>query len=98
MELAAAGPETVAACGTIRPSAEFRPVSPARALAGEPVLRREGRDSGMGRRKLPGVEARRHFAPFDVFLPLFDYILANRSAALFGQDPYPPPPLQAPAA
>ena len=97
IELAIAGPETIAA---LRNHPEFGGIPPGvagRAFAAEPVLRRGGRVSCIWRAELPGVEARRHFAPFDVFLPLFDYILANRSVALFGQDPYPPPPIAAPA-
>lgn len=69
-----------------------------RAFAAEPVFRCDGDGFSVWQAKPPGVEVVRHFAPFDVFLPLFDYMLANRCAALFGQDAYPPPPVGAPAA
>lgn len=95
VELATASPETVAALRSHPDLAGVPPGVAGRALAAEPVFRREDGESFLWQGKLEGVEVARHFAPFDVFLPLFDLILANRSVALFGQDPYPPPPLEA---
>ena len=69
-----------------------------RALSAEPVLVRGGREAFLLEDGLDDIEVLRHFAPFDVFLPLFDIMLAARCAALFGQKPYPPPPLAAPTA
>lgn len=62
------------------------------ALATEPVLARKG--DLIEAETLKEPEVKRYLAPFDHFLPEFDLTLANATAALFGRESYPPPPIK----
>ena len=75
---------------------EFSEVPPGvlrRALAAEPVLRDGAATCFAFEGDGPLCDARRHISLFDVFLPFFDYRLANRCASLFGLAAYKRPPL-----
>lgn len=64
-----------------------------RALAGEPAGIPLGASANQDHHRRGNPLVTRHFAPFDVFLPLFDLTLANGCSALFDRPPYLPPPV-----
>ena len=90
--LAAAGGKAVAALRNLPELSGIPPGVAGRALAAEPVFRHAGREHFAWQADASDLRVVRHLALFDVFLPLFDYIVANRCGALYGRAAYPPPP------